>query len=240
MLRHPGRPVLWETRLQIQCAVSARAKRAAKAPLRALAVIACGCLQELCAVAGAITAALPEAPADAAAPAAPAVKAEADASNAPAPASTAGGAGASGSATVTTASGERLWCLGGRVDTGRNAKLAGATTFREQRCVTVREHYQKDGAWLPGAKGLNLTPEQFETLCSHRQVCATLSVALHALTCSAWATCSHSMVQFVYQISTVYRTTSDVFVRHVGVPESSPLKLHGSTRCHGTGLTETS
>lgn len=168
----------------------------------------------LCSVAGAITAALPEEDPNTAAPA---VKAEAGTSGAPAPipAGTSGGASAAGASTVTTQSGETLWWLGGSLD--RNVKLAGATTFQEKRCVAVREHYQKDGAWLPGSKGLNLTPEQFETLCSHQQVCSPISVPLHV----SAVLCLGCIMPFV-----VLKVFTIICVGLLGVSDSSPLELN--------------
>lgn len=60
-----------------------------------------------------------------------------------------------------------MWLLGG---SEKLARLAGARTFRGERIVTVREHYLKDGAWLPCKRGMNLAPEEFGCLCTQQQV----------------------------------------------------------------------
>lgn len=123
----------------------------------------------LCGHVEAITAALAQAPAPAVATesAAP-VKTETAPAPGPTAASSTGGADVPGASTVTTKSGETMWWLGGSLE--RNVKLAGVSHFQGKCTVSVREHYQKDGAWMPGKKGLNLTPEQFGTLCSNQQV----------------------------------------------------------------------
>ncbi|VEU21490.1 DEKNAAC102442 [Brettanomyces naardenensis] len=38
--------------------------------------------------------------------------------------------------------------------------------FRKLKLVDIREYYQKDGAWLPGTKGISLTEEQWGVLVS--------------------------------------------------------------------------
>ena len=65
--------------------------------------------------------------------------------------------------TETSSSGERLYKLGGN-------KFASVSEYKGQLQVGLREYYEKDGAWAPGKKGINLTIEQFSALCGATEV----------------------------------------------------------------------
>ena len=70
--------------------------------------------------------------------------------------------------TTVSAGGETLWQLGGN-------KFASVSTFKGKRMVGLREHYQKDGKWMPGKKGISLSPDQFAALREGAQVRPTRS-----------------------------------------------------------------
>ena len=65
--------------------------------------------------------------------------------------------------TETNGSGERLYKLGGN-------KFASVSEYKGQPQVGLREYYEKDGAWAPGRRGINLTIEQFSALCRATEV----------------------------------------------------------------------
>lgn len=90
--------------------------------------------------------------------------AECDAARASAPASSAGTSTA-GAADGGPAAGEKLFRLGDDTD-----KHASVNTFKGRPYINLRQHYPKDGKWLPGKKGISLTVDQFRELQKHAPV----------------------------------------------------------------------
>lgn len=43
-------------------------------------------------------------------------------------------------------------------------RLVRVRTFKGKAYIDIREYYQKDGAMLPGKKGISLSPEQWRKL----------------------------------------------------------------------------
>ena len=112
---------------------------------------------------GALAAAAPKKDSDAAAPARAAAQA---AHEIPATAAETSGIDVAGA--EKSGAGETIYRLGA----ASSKKFAGASDFKGKRMVSLREHYQKggEGPWLPGAKGISLAAEQFDSLHSNAEV----------------------------------------------------------------------
>jgi len=50
-----------------------------------------------------------------------------------------------------------------------NKRKVTVEAFKGRVYVGIREFYEKDGELLPGKKGINLTPEQFESLLTYSE-----------------------------------------------------------------------
>ena len=73
---------------------------------------------------------------------------------------------ADGGAGILSGTGETIYELGG-------SKFASASQFKGKWIAGLREFYQKDGAWMPGKKGIALSADQFETVCANQKVRAS-------------------------------------------------------------------
>lgn len=100
--------------------------------------------------------------------AAPKVEAKAEPTVGPPPAATtATGAGPRAATSTGAGPGGSAGAVEGQICALSRARRCVVSEYRGKKMVSLREYYEKDGAWLPGKKGISLWYEQWSVLRLH-------------------------------------------------------------------------